>query len=139
MPSPPIGTVRRLRRLDVGPATDPATIGADAHFRDSFVGADEEMVMHEYLVRARFDRHRLALEAVDVEPRVLPWQACPAAVASAGTLVGARVDELAGRVRAELSGTSTCTHLNSTLRSLADVQALLAITGPGPGTVGDSP
>ena len=57
-------------------------------------------------------------------PLVLPWQACPAAVASASRLVGVAAADLPGRVRTDLAGTSTCTHLNSTLRTLADVGAL---------------
>jgi hypothetical protein len=39
--------------------------------------------------------------------------------------VGVPVTDLPARVRAELVGPATCTHLNSTLRSLADVAALL--------------
>ena len=33
--------------------------------------------------------------------------------------------ELRDRVRAEFVGTSTCTHLNDTLRAIADLDALL--------------
>ena len=34
------------------------------------------------------------------------------------------LDDLAARVHAELKGPTTCTHLNSTLRTLADVHTL---------------
>jgi hypothetical protein len=37
------------------------------------------------------------------------------------------LQELDVKVRAELRGTSTCTHLNDLLRSVADVSALLDI------------
>lgn len=111
------GTVRRRRRLDV------VALRAQAHFRDSYAGGDGEMVMHEYLVDARVDAGGRLAE-VDVDPRVLPWEACPGAAASAQRLVGVEVDDLPARVRAELVGATTCTHLNSTMRSLADVRAL---------------
>ena len=39
-------------------------------------------------------------------------------------MVGVTLDELAARVREELKGATTCTHLNSTLRTLADLNAL---------------
>jgi len=55
---------------------------------------------------------------------VLPWQECPAAAASAQRLVGIDLAEVVARVRADFVGPSTCTHLNSTLRALADLQAL---------------
>ncbi len=35
--------------------------------------------------------------------------------------------DLRDRVRGEFVGTSTCTHLNDTLRSIADLDALLAV------------
>lgn len=79
--------------------------------------------MHEYVVRAVVDRRR-RLAPVEVEPRVLPWRERPGAVASAQRLVGVSVDEIPARVRRDLVGTTTCTHLNSTLRCLADVGAL---------------
>ena len=56
--------------------------------------------------------------------RVLPWQACPGAAAGAQRLVGVDLDDLAARVRSDLVGATTCTHLNSTLRTLANVRAL---------------
>ncbi len=125
-------TVRRLRRLDVQPP-EPGGRGGrlTAHFRDSYQGVDEEMVMHEYLVSADLvagggAAPDLRIEAIEVDPRVLPWESCPAAGASAGTLAGTAVADLPGRVRAELVGPSTCTHLNSTMRSLADADALIA-------------
>lgn len=119
------GTVRRRRRLDVtpGPGGGPRGLVAQSHFRDSYAADDGEMVMHEYVVEAAVDGEgRLA--RVAVQPRVLPWRECPGAVASAQRLVGVAVGEVPGRVRRDLLGTTTCTHLNSTLRCLADVAAL---------------
>ena len=122
------GTVRRRRLLDVaaGDAGDPG-LAARSHFRDSYAADDEdgrgEMVMHEYVVHAAVDRAR-RLARVAVEPRVLPWRECPGAVASAQRLVGVAIDDIPARVRRDLVGTSTCTHLNSTLRCLADLGTL---------------
>jgi hypothetical protein len=50
---------------------------------------------------------------------------CPGAVGSAHRLAGMPLSELRPWVRRELTGVSTCTHLNDTLRSLADVTVLL--------------
>jgi hypothetical protein len=123
------GTVRRRRRLDVAPAEAVAEgqrLTVQSHFRDSYAWAEGEMVMHEYVVDAHVDdRHRLS--RIDVDPRVLPWRECPAAVPSAHGVVGVAVDAIPARVRAELVGPSTCTHLNSTLRSLADLRALAQV------------
>ena len=120
------GTVRRLRCLDVRGATH-GQVGpaVRAHFRDSYRGDDEESVMHEYVVTADVDRVGMTVRNIQVDPRVLPWDTCPGAVASAAALAGTPVRDLPVRVRAELAGPSTCTHLNSTLRSLADVEALI--------------
>jgi len=129
-------TVRRLRRLDVRPGSEPDELAVTAHFRDSYVGpaADgdaepipgegSESVLHEYLLDARFGSADLVVRDVAVQARVLPWDGCPAAVASAAQAVGVAAKDLPGRVRADFVGPSTCTHLNSTIRSLADVQVL---------------
>jgi hypothetical protein len=61
---------------------------------------------------------------------VLPFRAGPGAVHSAAQRVGASRDDIADRVRADLRGRSTCTHLNSTLRCLADVGPLLTALLP---------
>ena len=56
---------------------------------------------------------------------MLPWMECPGAVASAERLSGMPIAELRTRVRREFTGTSTCTHLNDTLRSLGDLEVLV--------------
>jgi hypothetical protein len=116
------GTVRRRRQLDAARSGD--AIVVNAYFRDSHAGADGETVMHEYIVAARFDA-AARLAAVDVEARTLPWRECPGAVASAQLMVGVSLAELTERVRADLVGPTTCTHLTSTMRCLADVAALV--------------
>jgi hypothetical protein len=120
------GTVRRRRRLDVARAPAGSGLRAQSPFRDSYAGDEPEMVMHEYAVDAVIDADHIAGIAVD--PRVLPWEACPGAVASAQRVVGVPLDDLARRARTELVGVTTCTHLTSTIRCLADVRALARLT-----------
>jgi hypothetical protein len=116
--------MRRHRRLDL--VADGA-LRADLWFRDSHVAADgSETIVHEYAVGARIDP--ATLEILEIEARIgaLPWRECESAAGSARRLVGRRVPGLRPHVRAEFTGTSTCTHLNDTLRSLEDVAALSA-------------
>lgn len=127
---PPLveGTVRRRRRLDVGPAPEgPGAFVTESHLRDTYRAADghevEEMVLHEYVVRSLVGTDGRFL-AVEVDPRTLPWRECAGGAASAQALVGVSLDEVAARARTELVGPTTCTHLTSTLRALADVRAL---------------
>jgi hypothetical protein len=133
---PPLraGTVRRRRVLDAVPSPDGRRAALRAHFRDSHAGDGGETVMHEYAVDAGVDGDG-CLARVGVDPRVLPWEACPGAVASAARVVGVALADLPRQVRADLVGPSTCTHLNSTLRSLTDALALLSagdLGAPGP-------
>ena len=133
-PLPPHG-MRRRRRLDVtAPAGTDDRYGIDAHFRDSHV--DElraESVVHEYSVAGTVDRDGVRVEDIEARAQVLPWMECPGALASAGRLSGMPVAELRNYVRREFKGTSTCTHLNDTLRSLGDVDVLV---GELSGTIG---
>ncbi len=76
------GTVRRRRRLDVARGPTGSGLRAQSHFRDSYAGDQPEMVMHEYAVDAVIDDDRIA--GIEVDPRVLPWQACPGAVPTCG-------------------------------------------------------
>ena len=125
-PLPPHG-MRRLRRLDLGPVDPDGTCAFDGHFRDSHVDGDGlETCVHEYAIAGRIDSRRSTVVTIETEARVLPWQECPGAVASAQRVVGVPLEELRPMVRSELTGSSTCTHLNDTLRSLHDVPGLLS-------------
>jgi len=77
---------------------------------------------------------------IGARAHVLPWVECPGALASATRLSGMPVAELRDHVRREFRGTSTCTHLNDTLRSLGDVNVLIAgLSGEGgPGSAAGS-
>jgi hypothetical protein len=128
-PALPVGGMRRRRRIDVDGEE------VDVHFRDSWFGPDGEVVLHEYSLRARVVDGVL----VDVagHANVLPWTECPGAIGHIGAVAGARLEDLADRVRADLVGPISCTHLNDTVRSLADAAALVgrvrsASGGPGP-------
>jgi hypothetical protein len=134
----PLGphAMRRRRRLDVGPADAVGRHAVDVHFRDSHSGdgdGDGETVVHEYTATASVDAASLRLVALTPKAQVLPWQECPGALVSASRLVGTTLDDLATTVRRELVGVTSCTHLNDTFRSLADLTALLplvpAVTG----------
>jgi hypothetical protein len=120
-------TVRRRRRLDVVRSSDEDLL-VDSHFRDSCAlpPPDVERVMHEYLVDTTVAAGD-SVSSVAVQPRVLPWYECPGAVASAQQIVGTTIANVASRARKVLVGPSTCTHLTSTLRCLADVHALAGL------------
>lgn len=117
LPPLPAHGMRRHRRMDVTES------GVDVLFRDSYMGADgRETVIHEYTVDVEFDGDRI--RSCEATPRALPWVECPAAVASAGRLAGLPLAGLRGHVRRTFTGTSTCTHLNDTLRALEDAPFL---------------
>ncbi|MCV7282835.1 DUF2889 domain-containing protein [Mycolicibacterium flavescens] len=116
--------MRRLRRLDLQPPEgDSARF--DAHFRDSHVDGDGvETIVHEYALTGAVDVAARTVTTIEAEVHVLPWQECPGAVGSAQRAVGMTLGEIRDRVRGEFVGTSTCTHLNDTLRAIGDLDAL---------------
>jgi hypothetical protein len=142
----PAHGMRRRRRIDLTPGDDDTTARFDAHFRDSYfspygalgepvgsvarvlAGADGqplvESVLHEYTVSGELDLPRAVIGAVRTEARVLPWRECTDAVASTERIPGMALSELRARVRNELTGAGTCTHLNDLFRSLADLEAM---------------
>jgi hypothetical protein len=125
--------MRRRRRLDVvAPGAPDHPYLLDAHFRDSHMNeAGVESVVHEYSLTGAIDGTGSRVVDISAEAHVLPWMECPAALASAGRIVGMQTGELRTRVRRELTGASTCTHLNDLLRSLGDVDVLVAeLSGP---------
>jgi len=117
--------MRRFRRLDLRPVDD-GSADFDAHFRDSHVDGDGvETIVHEYTVVGSVDTSSRTITSVTASVRVLPWQECPGAIGSAARVRGMTLSELRGRIRGEFVGTSTCTHLNDTLRAIGDLDALL--------------
>jgi hypothetical protein len=65
--------------------------------------------------------------SASADVRVLPWQECPGAIGSASRIAGMTLAQMRERIRGEFVGTSTCTHLNDTLRAIADLDALLRL------------
>jgi hypothetical protein len=123
----PRHAMRRRRRIDVYEESA-GRAGIDAMFRDTYVRSDGvETIIHEYTLDAVVDAETGVIVDSRATPRVLPWQECPGAVASAARITGMTLQELHFRVRRELSGTSTCTHLNDLLRSMADAEALIRL------------
>jgi hypothetical protein len=107
-----------------------------AMFRDTYARPDGVViVLHEYSVVAGLapvgdsdgprSRSRSRVVSCVATPHVLPWLECPAAAASATRAEGVPVAELRALVKDELVGTSTCTHLNDLLSSLAQADALV--------------
>jgi hypothetical protein len=118
------GSTRRRRRIDLW-VDDEHSLGFETHFRDSYgEDAGSQSVLHEYVVDGSVGRPDLVVRSLDARALVLPWQECPAAVGSAARLVGLPVAGLRPLVRSEFTGTTTCTHLNDTLRSLEDIAVL---------------
>lgn len=123
---------RRTRRLDVVPGRPGEPVRLDVHFRDSYADLDgTERSLHEYTLTAEIDPDSGVVLAAAAVPRALPWTECPQAVGSVDRLVGLDVRELPGLVRSEFTGITTCTHLNDTMRSLADAWAVLSLLNRG--------
>lgn len=117
--------MRRFRRLDLRPV-DAVAAEFDAHFRDSHVdGEGVETIVHEYTVAGVVDTTTRTVTSVRAQVHVLPWRECPNAIDSATRARGMTLADLRSRVRGEFVGTSTCTHLNDTVRAIADLDALL--------------
>jgi hypothetical protein len=118
--------MRRMRRLDLRPG-DGGSADFDAHFRDSHVdGEGTETIVHEYTVAGTVDVATRTVTSITADYHVLPWQECPGAIGSADRVHGMTVAHIRDRVRGEFVGTSTCTHLNDTLRAIGDLDALLS-------------
>ena len=119
---------RRTRRLDVVPGASGRPIGIDVHFRDSYADLEGvERSLHEYTLTIELDPQSAIVLSASAVPRALPWTECPQAVGSVERLVGLDVRQLPGLVRREFTGITTCTHLNDTMRSLADAWALVSL------------
>jgi hypothetical protein len=128
LPPRPPRTIRRRRRLDLAPGPTPdAPLELDVHFRDSDLDADgQEHALHEYTLTATIEPGTLVVLSCEPRARVLPWPECPGSLASAARIVGDPVAVLRSKVAVKLTGVTTCTHLNDTLRSMGSVTALAA-------------
>jgi len=153
----PLGptAMRRCRRLDVmapagaapssratapagetddraGPASAEGIWPFDVFFRDSHVDGDgEETIVHEYTVAGTVDAAAGRIVDIGAVADVLPWIECPNAVGSADRLRDRPLVGLRPWVRQTFTGTTTCTHLNDTLRGLTDLEALVRLVAAG--------
>ncbi|MCW2946675.1 MAG: hypothetical protein JWR24_3392 [Actinoallomurus sp.] len=130
---PPLraGSMRRRRILDVTPRGD--RLDVFEYFRDSHLDAAlREGSLHEYVVRASVSADdALVLTEIGVEPRALPFPECPLGSRHVTDLLGTSLHEIDGAVRAGLSGTRGCTHLNDVLRFLRYVPVLRVLAAAG--------
>lgn len=122
-PEPTAHGTQRRRRLDL--RADGDLLHADVFFRDSQASASGDVTsIHEYALTVTVDASTMVVIACEAAAHALPWLECNTAPLSASDIVGQRVGELRGWVRTEMTGIRTCTHLNDTLRSLDDIEAL---------------
>jgi hypothetical protein len=117
-------SLRRVRRMDVW--TEGPLIRVDSFFQDSCALPDgTRQGVHEYGLRVTADLETGELRELVPEAHVLPQRECPLAILSVERLVGVPLTDLRRVVSRELRGVAGCTHLNDTVRALADVPALV--------------
>ncbi len=117
-------SARRARRIDVWREGNEWVI--DAFFQDSGTSpSGQRIAVHEYTVAARVDGSTGIVIAIKAIPQVLPFQECPMATLAVGRLVGQKIREFRTVVNELLPGSDGCTHMNDTLRALAEVPMLV--------------
>nr|WP_245405666.1 DUF2889 domain-containing protein [Sphingobium sp. Sx8-8] len=116
---------RRARRIDVW--REGGLIHVDSAFQDTSSAPDggDRMAVHEYRLFATADEAAGTLLSLDARPGTLPYPECRAAPSNIGHLLGCPLDRLREQVLITLRKTAGCTHLNDTLRALAEVPALI--------------
>ncbi|MTB27359.1 MAG: DUF2889 domain-containing protein, partial [Actinobacteria bacterium] len=80
----------------------------------------------EYEVSATADPVTGIVISISADPRVLPHYECPMATLSVGRMAGQPLRSFRDSVIEKLPGIDGCTHMNDTLRSLAEVPVLIA-------------
>jgi hypothetical protein len=124
----------RLRRQDLW--WEEGRLRVDFAFQDSAAKcnqAKQRQIFHEYHCTAQVAPDDLRLVELCLEPGSLPFSTCPAADTGALSLIGEVVSAFDSLVTTKLAGTAGCTHLNSALRTLADVPKLAAFIPPRAG------
>jgi len=118
-------SARRSRLIDVWFEDDEIVVAT--HFQDSAaLGSGGRRAVHEYLLTARADRGSATLRAISADPRILPFDVCPTAIFNIDRMIGTPLTDLRRMVVERLPRTDGCTHLNDTIRSLAEVPQLAA-------------
>ncbi|MGE0387530.1 MAG: DUF2889 domain-containing protein [Gammaproteobacteria bacterium] len=122
-PRLPDGAMRRRRRIDL--RRSGTAIVVDSILRDVFIEpGDVETLVHEYAIETLVDAQTLRVTASSARHGSLPTVDCPAGTASAARLAGLDCTDLREAVRRGFRGPTTCTHLNDSLRALADIAVL---------------
>lgn len=115
--------MRRARRIDVW--YENGHLQIDAMFQDSASSPEGgRIAVHEYGLQATADAQSGELLSLVAQPRVLPYQECPAAAGNLIRLIGVPLAALREQVPVALRRELGCTHLNDALRALAEVPAL---------------
>lgn len=114
---------RRARRLDVWREGD--VIHAATFFQDSFTHpSGQRFAAHEYNVFATADFETGKVLSVTADPRILPLDLCPMATLNVHRLIGHSLFNFRSVVNEQLPGQDGCTHMNDTLRALAEIPML---------------
>jgi hypothetical protein len=133
-PLPP-ASMRRQRLIDLAPVGGGDRVAVAAHFRDLYISpVDEPLVLHEYTAEAELEGDPAMVSRLEAAARVLPWPECPSALSSVAQAVGRPLGELRQKMGGAFMGTTCCTHLTDTVRSLGHVEGVarrLALDGLG--------
>ena len=118
-------SARRSRRMDVWREGDEYVI--DAFFQDAGTSpSGQRIAVHEYTLAARVNTSTGLVTAIKAIPQVLPFNECPMAIIAVERLVGQPIREFRSLVSELLPGIDGCTHMNDTLRALAEVPILVS-------------
>ncbi|MDD2858245.1 MAG: DUF2889 domain-containing protein, partial [Candidatus Nanopelagicales bacterium] len=116
---------RRSRRMDLW--IDSGVLHIEAFFQDSYTSpSGQRFGIHEYEVSATADPVTGEVLTISADPRILPHYECPLATVSVGRMVGQPLRGFRTTVNEQLPGIDGCTHMNDTLRALAEVPVLVA-------------
>lgn len=115
---------RRSRRIDLW--LEDGLVHIETFFQDSFMTPEgHREAVHEYVVSATADPVTGEVVSISADPRVLPHYECPLATVAVSRMVGQPLREFRSSVNQKLPGIDGCTHMNDTLRSLAEVPVLV--------------
>ena len=115
---------RRSRRIDLW--LEDGLVHIETFFQDSYMTPDgHREAIHEYVVSATADPVTGEVGTISADPRVLPHYECPLATVAVSRMVGQPLREFRSSVNEKLPGIDGCTHMNDTLRSLAEVPVLV--------------
>ena len=115
---------RRSRRIDLW--LEGGVVHIETFFQDSYTSPEgQRHAVHEYVVSATIDPITAEVLTISADPRVLPHYECPLATLAVSRMVGQPMRAFRDSVNEKLPGIDGCTHMNDTLRSLAEVPVLV--------------